>query len=106
MIKLEISCIYLGVLSTEIAAREKFILADDGTLLFGRVLYHKELALYQFGRDDIRVVAAGVIPDGNVSDLESWGWKSTGYGIITDQELRPNIVNKILKYRENLKYNT
>lgn len=95
----EINCLYLGVLSNETDAREKFILVDSGMLLFGHVLYHKELAMYQFGRDDVGVIAAGVVPDSKISDLESWGWKSTGYGIVTDQELRPNIVNKILEYK-------
>lgn len=103
MTALKMHCLYLGVLSTDVSAKEKFILTDGGILLFGRVLYHKELVHRQFKREDVRVIAAGTIPDDYSSDLENWGWKSTGYGIVTDQELRPNIVNKILEYKAKSK---
>lgn len=95
--------IYLGVLSNEKSAREKFILLEDGTLLFGRVLYHKDLAKEYVGRENVRVVAAGTLPQEEVEVIEGWGWKSTGYHIETKEEMKTTIVRAILSQKNSPK---
>ncbi len=95
----KINSIDLGVLSTDRAALEKFILTDDGTLLFGTVLYHKELTLNYYKTGNVKVTAAGTIPETNLFDLDRWGWKSSGYGVVTEPELRPKIAELIIEIK-------
>ncbi|MEN9551983.1 MAG: hypothetical protein RI935_360 [Candidatus Parcubacteria bacterium] len=95
--------VYLGVLSCDESAQEKFPLLESDDLLLGAVIYHKDLVSAHLGKTGWRVIAAGTIPKNTISNSSAWGWKSTGYRIITDQELRPDIVDKITEYKENLK---
>lgn len=85
----------LGNISGDDASKIKFILLDDGTLLYGRVEWHKDLVSAAELGQDIRVVGAGVVPrDVHDTRDESWGnWKSTGYNVVTPVELQKEIMN-------------
>ena len=46
--------------------KRKFILLDDGRLLFGMCVYHKDLSYYFFRNEEKKdhcVIGAGVVPD-------------------------------------------
>lgn len=92
--------INLGILSDDVHRAEKFILLEDKRLFLGTVLYHKELAVHFFTNQDVKVIAAGTIPKEEVNSIEKWGWKSTGYNVVTDVTLRPLIFKEILRHKE------
>jgi hypothetical protein len=101
-----ISVTKLASSSEDEKARSKFILLEDGTLLFGRCMYHKDL-YSAFCNDDTKkeqeviVLAAGTVPDDvNISlEDERWGgWKSTGYNVITPLYLRKSIQDAFISF--------
>jgi hypothetical protein len=70
----------------------KFILLEDGRLLYGTCKWHKDLG--ESGNiGSCKVVGAGVIPSHiPTADDEDWGnWQSTGYEVITPTDLRESI---------------
>jgi hypothetical protein len=69
--------------------KRKFILVEDGRLLYGICKWHKDLGNAE-AIGDLKVVGAGVIPLSlKYASDEEWGdWQSTGYGIVTPEELR------------------
>lgn len=103
-----ISVIELPPLSHDEKARTKFILLPDGTLLFGRCMYHKDLyGAFCHGDEkkeqDAIVLGAGTVPDDmSISlDDEKWGgWKSTGYNVVTPLYLRENIRKAFIEYQK------
>ncbi len=99
-----ISARSLGRISDSPADPIKFILLDDGLLLFGKAQWHKDLMrahLAERGapRD---VVAAGTVPSDIAArglDDEDWGgWKSTGFGVRTPIEYRAAIREALLPF--------
>lgn len=94
------NCYNLGILSVDEGAKEKFVLLEDGALLFGQVMYHKDLVYYYCGEEKMKVLAAGTLPDKNLEDMDSWGWKSTGYEVTTEEKLKPVIVREIIEHKE------
>ncbi len=77
-IYLKMNIVYLGVLSCDESAQEKFVLLESSDLLFGTVIYHKDLVSAHLGKTGCRVVAAGTIPKDTISNSSAWGWKSAG----------------------------
>ena len=91
----------LGAVSEDEKSKAKFILLESGVLLFGRVQWHKDLALAAGIDEQIKIIGAGVVPE-SVKDVElqdeAWGgWKSTGYDVITPVELRTDIRNALVE---------
>lgn len=85
----------LPTISDDIKSKTKFILLEDGKLLYGICKYHKDLgaAYYenQDGDDVIKVIGAGVVPDDvrtGIGDSAWGGWESTGYDIVTPHYMR------------------
>ncbi len=82
----------LGVLSDDERARVKFILTEEGNLLYGKCLQHRDLSAHVKLSPTIRIIGAGVVPDDmetcSIDDNEWGDWKSTGYGITTPPELK------------------
>lgn len=86
----------------------KFILLTDGRLLYGRCMYHKDLANAFFDSEEERntlvVVGAGIVPENRVAqieDEEAWGyWKSTGYKVVTEEKLREKIREAFILYNK------
>jgi hypothetical protein len=88
----------LGEISGDQDSKVKFILFEDGTLLFGKCQWHKDLATAAKVDETMKVVGAGVVSS-NIEDTsdEAWGgWKSTGYGIVTPIEIRQTIRNALI----------
>jgi hypothetical protein len=105
--KSDFAVVNLGSISENSAHKTKFILLDDGVLLFGKVEWHKDLAAnYTRNASEVSVVAAGTVPnDIAAADLseESWGgWKSTGYDVRTPIEFRESIRTALLPYKEEI----
>ncbi len=97
----------LGRISSIAEHKVKFILLDNGVLLFGKVEWHKDLMDNYLGDEsNIIVIAAGSIPtDIETADLEDsdWGgWKSTGYKVLTPPEYRAQIRDALLPYRDEI----
>jgi hypothetical protein len=97
----------LGRISHDDAHKVKFILLNNGVLLFGKVEWHKDLMnSYTDHQTNVSVVAAGTIPQHIAAvDLseENWGgWKSTGYGVLTPDEYRESIRNVLLLHEEEI----
>lgn len=89
---MKISITNVGTLSDDERAKNKFILTEDGLLIYGKCLQHKDLSTYVKLPVTTKIVGAGVVPDDmetcSIDDSE-WGeWKSTGYGIRTPSELK------------------
>lgn len=88
---MQITVINLGTLSDDERAKVKFILTEEGTLFYGKCLWHKDLSIYAKLLPTLQIIAAGVVPDYvetcSIDDNEWGDWKSTGYGIITPPEL-------------------
>lgn len=104
---MKITVTNLGVLSPDEKAQVKFILTEEGNLLYGKCLWHKDLSLKAKLLPDTKIIGAGIAPD----DLETcsiegneWGeWKSTGYGLVTPQELRFPIKEAFFDYHSTTK---
>lgn len=86
---MNIEVINLGDVSKENNHKRKFVLLDDGRLIFGKVQWHKNL-VEAAGIDNPIVIGAGVVPEDLISDTDdAWGeWKSTGYEIVTSPDFR------------------
>lgn len=92
----------LGDVSGDETSKVKFILLDDGMLLYGKAKWHKDLADEVDLSKDTHVVGAGVVPE-NIRDTsdEAWGyWKSTGYNIVTPPEAQKEIMDAFLSALE------
>lgn len=88
-----------GVVSGDAASKVKFILLEDGRLLYGKCQWHKDLAKDVCIDESMKVLGAGVFPD-NIQEVsieeDVWGgWKSTGYNVVTPLELRQSIRNAL-----------
>ena len=91
----------LGSVSGDKSSPIKFILLEDGTLLFGNCTWHKDLGIAAHVDDTLHVIGAGVVPENiskaGIEDKASWGdWRSTGYGTVTPIELRESIRRALL----------
>lgn len=97
-------------ISTNKDAKCKFILLNDGKLLFGMCTYHKDLGAAflqnENNKEDeaIYVIGAGIVPTDIYTDTEdtkAWGeWVSTGYDIVTPFDLRKEIQRALKKINE------
>lgn len=89
---MQITITNLGRLSDDEKAQVKFILTEEGDLLYGKCLWHKDLGAHSKLSPDVQIIGAGVVPDDmetcSIDDNEWGDWKSTGYGVTTPQELR------------------
>lgn len=99
---MQITITDLGTLSEDEKAKNKFILTEDGVLLFGKCLQHKDLSSYAKLPVATKIIGAGVVPDDmetcSIDDSE-WGeWKSTGYGVRTPPELKFPIKEAFFSY--------
>ncbi len=97
----------LGVVSDDEKSLVKFILLDNGILLFGRVKWHKDLLdAYREAGADATVVAAGIAPKNigktTVKDDVWGGWQSTGYGIITPDEYKGDIKGALKPFEQEI----
>lgn len=97
----------LNIVSGDSTSKIKFILLEDGTLLFGKCKWHKDLVESTQGvNSTLKVIAAGVIPNDIVNvDLESeyWGgWESTGYKVVTPEVLRNTIRESLLTFSHEI----
>ena len=90
----------LGQVSGEETSKIKFILLEDGTLLYGKCQWHKDLATAAGIGEEVKVVGAGVVPDNmEALDDDAWGeWKSTGYSVITPLEFRESICKALFSF--------
>ena len=100
----DFSVINLGRISDDSSHKIKFVLFNNGVLLFGKVEWHKDLVnSYAAANPDLMVIAAGTVPrDIDIVDLsdENWGgWKSTGYKVHTPPEYRERIRNTLLPFK-------
>ena len=99
---MQITVTNVGTLSDDEKARNKFILTEDGLLLFGKCLQHKDLALHAKLLPTIKIVGAGLVPDDMETcslDDDEWGdWKSVGYGVRTPPELKFPIKEAFFSY--------
>ena len=104
---MNISITNLGVLSNEETAQTKFILTEDGVLLFGTCMWHKDLSAQVKLSPNTKIIGAGIVPNDLTTcsiDEDEWGgWKSTGYGIVTPQELRFPIKEAFFAYAHTAK---
>lgn len=93
----------LGNLSDEEHSKVKFILLDNGDLLFGKCKWHKDLQdASSYKTESVQVVGAGTVPldvDGFMDDEKWGGWKSTGYSVITPDNIRKQIVEAFKVYK-------
>ena len=82
----------LGILSNDEKAKVKFILTEEGDLLYGKCLWHKDLSAHVKLLPTVEIIGAGIVPDDmetcSIDDAEWGDWKSTGYGVTTPQELK------------------
>lgn len=92
---MKIIIIPLPLISDDSSSRNKFILLEDGRLLYGMCRYHKDLSVAycnnQGAGHKIKVIGAGIIPDNVRVPIEdsAWGgWESTGYDIVTPHYMR------------------
>ncbi len=97
----------LGSISKVAEHKVKFILLDNGVLLFGKVEWHKDLMDAFVGDKANRIViAAGSLPENvGTADLgdDAWGgWKSTGYKVLTPLEYRDKIHAALLPYNKEI----
>jgi hypothetical protein len=76
----------------------KFILLEDGRLLYGMCRYHKDLSTVYFSNQEedgtLKVIGAGIVPEDVRTDIEdsAWGgWESTGYDVVTPLYMRTMI---------------
>jgi hypothetical protein len=105
---LDIKIIHLSDIFTCEGSQVKFILLADGRLLYGRCMYHKDLAVAFFDNEEERnmltVIGAGVVPEDpatQIEDEEAWGyWKSTGYKVVTEEMLREKIREAFIVYNK------
>ena len=88
--------------------KRKFIVLEDGRLLFGMCVYHKDLSSYFFRKKEKKdhcVVGAGVVPDDpstSCDDILAWGkWVSTGYAVTTPPLLREEIRTALIDFYNN-----
>ena len=92
----------LGSLTEDRNSATKFILIDTGVLFFGRCKWHNDLAIAAKLPEEIVIIGAGVVPPNletaDISDAFWGGWKSSGYGIVTDEELRVHIYHALLPH--------
>ena len=89
---MKITITNIGTLSEDEKAKNKFILTEEGLLLYGKCLQHKDLSVYVKLSPTTKIIGAGVVPDDmetcSIDDAEWGGWKSTGYGVRTPNELK------------------
>lgn len=98
----------LGSVSGDGNSKIKFILLEDGTLLYGKCQWHKDLAVAAGIDEAVKVVGAGVIPanlmEAGIKD-DVWGnWKSTGYGVLTPETLREEIAAALVSCKKEIDY--
>jgi hypothetical protein len=86
----------------------KFVLLEDGTLLFGLCRFHKDLvdSYYPTGGHP-NIVGAGTIPRSlslvPVEDMKEWGnWHSTGFKVTVEEKDRAQILKSLLPYEEEV----
>jgi hypothetical protein len=97
----------LGIISGEDAGIVKFLLLEDGALIFGKCYWHKDLVMAFYGKAvNVTVLAAGVLPR-DVSkaslDEDAWGgWLSNGYNIVTPQALRLTIKEVLTSFESEI----
>lgn len=60
---MQITITNLGVLSEDEKAKNKFILTEDGLLLYGKCLQHRDLSTHAKLPPATKIVGAGVIPN-------------------------------------------
>jgi hypothetical protein len=89
----------LGIVSGDEHSKVKFILLEDGMLLYGKCQWHKDLEVAAKFGDPIKVIGAGVVPE-NIQGVSiednAWGdWKSTGYEVVTPTEFREPVRNAL-----------
>ena len=89
---MQITVINLGTLLDDEKAQVKFLLTEEGDLLYGKCLWHKDLSAHIKLSPNVQIIAAGIVPDNmetcSINDNEWGNWKSSGYGVTTPQELR------------------
>ncbi len=95
----------LGVITGDEGGIVKFLLLEEGTLIFGKCFWHKDLVIAFYGKEvDVAIIAAGVLPKdvSKVSlDEDSWGgWLSNGYNIITPPGYR-RVIKEVISSFEN-----
>lgn len=104
---MKITVTNLGALSLDERAQVKFILTEEGTLFYGKCLWHKDLSQEVKLSPNIKIIGAGIVPDDLETcsiDGDEWGqWKSTGYGLVTPQELRFPIKEAFFDYHSTTK---
>lgn len=88
--------------------KRKFILLDDGRLLSGVCMYHKDLSNYFFRNEEKKdhcVIGAGVVPDDpstSCDEVLTWGkWVSTGYAVTTPLLLREGVRSALIDFYGN-----
>jgi hypothetical protein len=91
----------LGIVSGDEESKIKFILLENGTLLYGKCEWHKDLAMAAKVGENAKVIGAGVVPE-NIAEASIednvWGeWKSTGYGVVTSLALRKDIQKALME---------
>lgn len=96
----------LGTISNTAEHKVKFILLENGVLLFGKVEWHKDLMNSYTGEKSSNVVAAGSIPEfidaTDLSEMAWGGWKSTGYNVLTPLDYRVRIMEALLPYKKEI----
>lgn len=97
----------LKIVSGDEASKIKFVLLEDGTLLFGKCKWHKDLVETYRGVDPaLKVLGAGVVPKDieNVGlESEYWGnWESTGYKVVTTEILRSSVRKSLLPFSNEI----
>ena len=103
-----IAVLNLGPISGVPTHPIKFILLEDGTLLFGKVEFHKDLMRAHLnGRlDSPVVIAAGSVPEDIEAcglDVGDWGgWKSTGFDVRTPVAYRSAVRDALLPFAREI----
>lgn len=97
----------LNVVSGDDNSKIKFILFEDGVLLFGKCKWHRDLAeVVPDIVSNLKVLGAGVVPK-NIEKVnlenEFWGdWESTGYKVVTVDSLRSTVREALLPFSSEI----
>ncbi len=97
----------LKLVSGDETSKIKFVLFEDGTLLFGKCKWHIDLVeTFKNIDSNLNVLGAGVVPK-DIEEVglenEYWGnWESTGYKVVTSDSLRSVIREALLPFSSEI----